>query len=132
VQYVCRTAIHEHILDIAHDCSDGGLAIALAEMCIAGSTGATVDLGDLAQAAKTHIRSDVLLFAEQASRIIVALPTSQWLALQELASATGVGLVLLGETGTDSPPALRITRDDATLVDIEVKGMDAAWRGALD
>ncbi|HST06421.1 MAG TPA: AIR synthase-related protein, partial [Chloroflexia bacterium] len=125
----------EHILDIAHDCSDGGLAIALAEMCIAGGTGATVDLGEHASAAKTHIthiRSDVLLFAEQPSRIIVALPTSKWLALQELANATGVGLVLLGETGIDTTPTLRITRDDVTLVDVEVKEMDAAWRGALD
>jgi phosphoribosylformylglycinamidine synthase subunit PurL len=136
VQYVCRTAIHEHILDVAHDCSDGGLATALAEMCIAGGTGATVDLGDMAQAAEAHHavhhRDDVLLFAEQPSRIIVALPTSKWPALQELASATGVGLVLLGETSGDTPHGLRITRDGTTLVDVAVKEIDAAWRGALD
>jgi phosphoribosylformylglycinamidine synthase subunit PurL len=129
VQYVCRTAIHEHILDVAHDCSDGGLAIALAEMCIAGSIGATINLSALAQTAGTHSRDDVLLFAEQPSRIIVALPTSKWSALQELATATGVGLVLLGETGGDT---LRISRDDTILVDTKVESMDAAWRGALD
>ena len=128
VQYVCRTAIHEHILDVAHDCSDGGLAIALAEMCIAGSIGATVDLSALAQTAGTHSRDDVLLFAERPSRIIVALPTSKWSALQELATATGVGLVLLGETGGDT---LRISRDDTILVNSKVESMDVAWRGAL-
>ncbi|MEP6776426.1 MAG: phosphoribosylformylglycinamidine synthase subunit PurL, partial [Chloroflexota bacterium] len=129
VQYVCRTAIHEHILDVAHDCSDGGLAIALAEMCIAGSIGANIDLAVLGQSSGAHHRDDVLLFAEQPSRILVALPTSKWSALQELATATGVGLVLLGETGGD---ALRISRDDSTLVDTKIEIMDAAWRGALN
>ena len=97
-------------------------------MCIAGGIGATIDLSALAQTAGTHSRDDVLLFAEQPSRIIVALPTSKWSALQELATATGVGLVLLGETGGDT---LRISRDDTILVDLKVESMDAAWRGAL-
>lgn len=127
VQYVCRTAIHEHIVDVAHDCSDGGLAAALAEMCIAGEVGAKVSLDALA-ALDRQIRSDVLLFAEQPSRIIVALPTPEWAALEELAEATGVGLFVLGETGGDR---LFINRDANTLVDVGLDDMDSSWRNGL-
>jgi phosphoribosylformylglycinamidine synthase len=127
VHYVCRTAIHKQLLDVAHDCSDGGLVTALAEMCIVGGVGATVALDALA-AMNPHVRSDVLLFAEEASRIIVALPTPEWPALEELAEATGVGLFVLGETGGDR---LRITRGSEMLVDVSLDDVEAAWRNGL-
>jgi phosphoribosylformylglycinamidine synthase len=127
VQYVCRTAIHRGTVDIAHDCSDGGLAVALAEMCIAGGVGASVSLDAIA--ARNHaVRSDALLFAEEPSRIIVALPTPEWTALDEIADATGVGLFVLGETGGDR---LRIARGEDVLVDVGLDDMESAWRNAL-
>ncbi len=126
-QYVCRTAIHKRLVDVAHDCSDGGLATALAEMCIAGGVGAEVSLDGLAEH-NPHVRSDVLLFSEEASRIIVALPTPEWPALEDLAEATGVGLFVLGETGGDR---LRIGRGGAVLVDASLDDLVASWRSGL-
>jgi phosphoribosylformylglycinamidine synthase subunit PurL len=127
VQSVCRVGIHTSLVDVAHDCSDGGLGVALAEMCIMGGVGARVALDALVER-NPHVRSDVLLFAEEPSRIIVALPTPEWAALEELAQATGVGLFVLGETGGDR---LRIDRGGEVLVEVEVGDLDEAWRNGL-
>ena len=51
VQRACRRAVREGVLRSAHDCSDGGLAVALAESCIAGGVGLNCSLnGKIAQA----------------------------------------------------------------------------------
>ena len=59
--------IQSGLCDTAHDVSDGGLAVALAEMVLAGDSGAAVTLAD-------DLRPDALLFGEAASRILLAVP----------------------------------------------------------
>jgi len=86
----------------AHDVSDGGLAVALAECCFAGSApvGARVALGD-------RIRLDALLFGESTGRVIAA--TDRVDALLARARAGGVPAQRIGVTGGDrlriGPPA---------------------------
>jgi phosphoribosylformylglycinamidine synthase len=127
VQYAARAAIREGIADVAHDCSDGGISVALAEACIAGEVGADIDLDELE---KVHpgLRSDVTLFSEEPSRIIMALPTEMWPDLQSLAQSMEVGLFRIGVTGGDS---LIIRRGERTLVNLRVVDLAAAWRGGL-
>ncbi|MEO8286868.1 MAG: phosphoribosylformylglycinamidine synthase subunit PurL [Chloroflexota bacterium] len=127
VQYVVRSAIREGILDVAHDCSEGGLSVALAESCIAGGVGADISV-DALEAIHRGLRSDVLLFSEEPSRIIVALPTEKWPVLHELAEAMDVGLFRLGSTGGSS---LLLKRGEQTLVDVSVVDLEASWRGGL-
>jgi phosphoribosylformylglycinamidine synthase len=127
VQYTVRNAIREGILDVAHDCSEGGLSVALAEACITGWVGADIDL-DALEKIHPGLRSDVMLFSEEPSRIIVALPTEMWSDLQSLAEATNVGLFRLGATGGDT---LLIRRGERTLVELPVIDLDASWRGGL-
>jgi phosphoribosylformylglycinamidine synthase len=80
------------VLAAAHDCSDGGLAVALAESAIAGDTGFAVVLpGDLPD--------HVALFSESASRVVVAVDRAQVPALEALAGEHGVPIARLGETG---------------------------------
>jgi phosphoribosylformylglycinamidine synthase len=124
VQGAVRGAIREGIVDVAHDCGDGGLAAALAESCIAGGVGAAITLDEI-EGERTHVRSDVLLFGEEPSRIIVALPEERWLRLQELASGSEVHLFRLGAAGGES---LRITRGEHALVDLPLAEVEAAWR----
>jgi len=82
----------EDVLAVAHDCGDGGVAIALAECAIWGGHGFAVSLaGDL----PPH----VLLFSESASRAVVAVAPEREDALAELAERHGVPLLRLGETG---------------------------------
>jgi phosphoribosylformylglycinamidine synthase len=80
------------LLASAHDCSDGGLAVTLAECAIAGDTGFAVGLpGDL----PPHIA----LFSESASRVVVSVDPGRGAELEDLAGTLGVPLARLGESG---------------------------------
>ncbi|WP_034388086.1 phosphoribosylformylglycinamidine synthase subunit PurL [Deinococcus sp. YIM 77859] len=78
----------------AHDCSEGGLAVALAEMAIAGEQGLKVELQ-----APAGVRPDALLFGEAHSRVIVAVPLGHEQAAQELLDRLEVPYTALGESG---------------------------------
>jgi phosphoribosylformylglycinamidine synthase len=70
VQRAVRECVRAGLLRAAHDCSDGGLAVALAEMCFGRDLGCRVRL-------KSALRPDALLFGEDASRILVSYLPSQ-------------------------------------------------------
>ena len=76
VQRAALAAVRQGLASACHDCSDGGLAVALAEMCLAGgpSTGLRTGLGLDASAAPAVSRLDAALFGEAQSRILVAVP----------------------------------------------------------
>jgi phosphoribosylformylglycinamidine synthase II len=85
-------AAREDLLAASHDCSDGGVAVALAECAIAGNTGFAVSLpGDLPWY--------VGMFAESASRAVVAVRPDRASSLEALAAGHGVAWSRLGETG---------------------------------
>ena len=67
VQTACREGIRQGLIRSAHDCSEGGLAIALAECCISGEKGASLTLP------QGQIRLDTLLFGEGGARIVVSV-----------------------------------------------------------
>ncbi|MFS8534263.1 MAG: phosphoribosylformylglycinamidine synthase subunit PurL [Limnochordales bacterium] len=121
VQAVCLSAIRKGLVQSAHDCSDGGLAVAVAESCLVGGVGARLDLSFAG-------RTDALLFGETQSRIVVSLREGDWPALQALADAAGVPLTRLGRTGGN---ALIISVNGAEAVNVSLTDMDKAWRGAL-
>jgi len=88
-------ASESDLLSSAHDLSEGGLAVALAESCIQGGTGSSVKLaGDL----PLH----VLLFSESQSRALVSLEPEKLEALKEISHKLGVPLEVIGRTGGDS------------------------------
>jgi phosphoribosylformylglycinamidine synthase len=127
VQMACRVAIRVGLVNVAHDCSDGGLAVALAEMCIAGGVGATITLDEV-ERMHPRLRSDVYLLAEEPSRIIIALRPEHWTDVQDLARASGVTLLNLGTSGND---ALHIYRGGRALVSQPLTELEQAWRGGL-
>jgi phosphoribosylformylglycinamidine synthase II len=80
------------LLESAHDCAEGGLAVALAESAIPGGTGFAVSIaGD----EPPHIG----LFAESASRVVLSVDPSRANELEDAAEELGVPLSRLGETG---------------------------------
>ncbi|MBI3783635.1 MAG: phosphoribosylformylglycinamidine synthase subunit PurL [Deltaproteobacteria bacterium] len=93
VQQVCLQAIREGLVRSAHDVSEGGLAVCLAECCITGPDphlGAAIEL-------EGAIRPDALLFGESQSRIVLSVRKRQLGRLREIASAEDVTLTVLGE-----------------------------------
>ena len=118
LQKACVRLAREGIARSAHDCSDGGLAVAIAECCIAGGTGFEGDfeVGD---------RWDAALFGEVQSRVVVSVSPDRLRALREVCDAEDVPLVELGRTGGNS---LRLGR----LVDVPLDRVDDTWRNALE
>src|ERR1700687_5033317 len=82
--------IRQDVVTAAHDCSDGGLAVALAEMCLAGGKGLDGSAALLGQ------RLARTLFGEAQSRIIVAIPPDKRPALATIARGAGLPLEYIG------------------------------------
>jgi phosphoribosylformylglycinamidine synthase len=92
-------AIHAALLGVirkglvrsAHDCSEGGLAVTLAESCFGNGLGAAIDLGASDQ------RPDVVLFNETQGRIVISVKAADLSALEKELAATGVPFRKIGE-----------------------------------
>jgi len=95
VQQTILTATEEGLLRSAHDCSEGGLAVTLAECCITRPGPA---LGVKATLEES-IRPDALLFGESQSRIVVSLDESKLEAFKEIVNRNGVPIRCLGMVG---------------------------------
>ncbi len=91
VQEVCRGGIAAGLIRSAHDCSEGGLLVTLAESCILGETGFTGEF-------KVAGRWDAALFGERQSRIVVAVAPDDLPALKEMARSGNAPLLELGRT----------------------------------
>ncbi|WP_213975182.1 phosphoribosylformylglycinamidine synthase subunit PurL [Tepidanaerobacter acetatoxydans] len=89
VQTCCLKAIELGLVNSAHDVVQGGLAVALAECCIAGNLGFSGEI-------ETDLRPDTLLFGEGQSRIILSLPEENLSVLNKLAKEIGVKTSVLG------------------------------------
>ena len=95
VQEFCRELIQKGLISSAHDCSEGGLAVAVAESCFSygGETfGATLTL-------ESTLRNDTLLFGETQSRIVVSFPEERIDEIEDLAMAFPVDFSLIGKVG---------------------------------
>ncbi len=97
VQAACLAAIRAGLVRSAHDCADGGLAVALAECCV---TGPGSPLGARV-AAGSDLRPDAQLFAESASRIILSVRPDDAARVEQLAGENGAPCQRLGEVGGD-------------------------------
>ena len=84
--------VSEGLLEAAHDCSDGGLAVTLAECAIAGAAGFAVTLPG-------SLPDHVALFSESASRAVVAATPANAVRVEAAATEAGVPIARLGETG---------------------------------
>jgi phosphoribosylformylglycinamidine synthase len=118
---VVRGAIARSLLASAHDCSEGGLALALTESCLAGGLGATVAPEDWSGA---PLLMHVWLFSETAGRVLASVEPSHLPALRALAAAEGLPMSFLGTVGGD---ALRIGK----VADIPVQALRDVYEQAL-
>ncbi len=118
LQQLCRKAIAEGLIVSAHDCSDGGLAVALAESCIQGGIG----LRGLRDSPR---RWDAALFGERQSRIVVSLDEAARPGLERLAAEHQVPVSILGATEGDKFQL-------GQAIDLPVSEIAHAWRHGLE
>jgi phosphoribosylformylglycinamidine synthase subunit PurL len=112
-----RNLIQARRVDTVHDCSDGGLAVALAEMAIAGGMGAEIG-------APEDIPLHAFLFGEDQARYLLAVDGEAAMDILYEAKALGVPAAMLGVTGGDS---LHLPGGEA----ISVADLKAAHEGWL-
>lgn len=130
VQNACLESIRKGLVRSAHDCSEGGLAVALAESCFSSyrraATGVRIDLA--AHAALSDVTdAATLLFAESPSRIILSVKPQDVEAVLAIAGAAGAPAVVIGEVTGDQ---LRIEAG-GELIEQPLPALEACWRNSL-
>jgi len=128
VQAFLRQAISAGLVACAHDLADGGLAVALAEACMASGLGASVEV----PAGATRL--DRLLFAEGGARILVGVAAEQAQAWQQaLDQAGGAGLAIpaqrLGQVQASAE--LVISQADQVLVQLPISELQKSYEQAI-
>jgi phosphoribosylformylglycinamidine synthase len=125
VQNACLAAAEAGLLGSAHDCSDGGLAVALAECCFSSlnrpGLGANISLRDA-------LPVNLALFSESPSRIIISFAAAARAEIENIAQRENCPLVLIGEVGGD---VLQIRVGDATAISANVAELESSWRSSL-
>lgn len=125
VQELCLYGIKQGIIKSAHDTSEGGLAVALAECCMQSedkeNIGAEIELTD-------EIRLDALLFGETQSRIIITVSPERVKELEGVAGSIGTPVTVIGRVGGEK---LVIRHKTTVLIDMPVDLMADTWRNAM-
>jgi phosphoribosylformylglycinamidine synthase len=126
LQELLRRAIAADLVASAHDLSDGGLAVAAAEACLAGGLGCCLELP------ASGVRLDRLLFAESAGRVLVSVPVGAaagWRQLLSEAAAVGVPTTLLGEVVAQAELKLSIGAE--TLLRLSLDSLRDSFEGGI-
>ena len=118
------------LIESAHDCSEGGLAVALAECCFdTAGIGAEIAIDAAELSPQVAINRAAALFGESATRVIVSTPVDVVTEVLTRAAAAGVPARVVGRTGGN---VLRIAAGGQIAVDVTVDEAERAWASALD
>jgi len=117
----------EKLVSSMHDVADGGLAIALAEACVATATEGEMVGADVTLSASDDVPA--LLFAENPSRVVASLPTSHLERVEKLAAEAGIPLVKLGTTTKGN---LTIRVGEQAVVDLPLAQLREARERCLE
>src|SRR5436190_13428566 len=125
VQDTCLELAQAALLRSAHDCSDGGIAVAIAECCFSSlgrnAVGAFIDLRS------SGIPNEGVLFRESRSRIIISFAAEN---LDAVTAIAGDGpFSILGRVGDD---ILRISIDGHEMISSPVVELEAVWETSLE
>src|SRR5271154_2767055 len=115
--------IQQGLVESAHDCSDGGLAVALAEKTFFRGIGARVNI------ASNGLPAEFSLFGEDASRILLSCDPSRVARIQKIADESGIAAEVIGET---IPERLEVSVDGRVIVTASVSDLSIAYESALE
>ena len=110
----------------AHDCSEGGLAVAIAEMALGGRLGARVELDAVPRSA--DLTTEALLFSESQSRIVLEVPKERLADLR--ANLRDAPHAVIGEVVAGDQ--VECTRAGRPLFALPLRSIERAWKRPLD
>jgi phosphoribosylformylglycinamidine synthase len=113
----------------AEDCSDGGIAVTLAECCFGPGVGAEVSIETVEISAGPALNEMAALFGESSSRIVVTASREDASRVVEMAGAAGVPARVIGRTGGSR---LTVVVDGRTAIDLPVEVAERTWSDAID
>jgi len=122
LQQCLRDLIREHQIESAHDCSEGGLAVALAEAGFVVGIGAEIGLNS------KGLFSEAVLFGEDASRVVITCDSQKVQNIKQVAVKWGVRVEQVGRT---VPENLKISVDGHQVVSAPVSELRQEWDTAL-
>jgi len=124
VQRAVRAAVSAGLVTAAHDCSEGGLAVALAEGCVTGR-----ELIGCEATVPAVARADLVLFGEGPSRIVVAVETARAREFEALMAESAIPWRWVGTTGGER---LVIRVGTEVLLDVGTAQLEQAWRTGFE
>ena len=126
LQGALRAAIGAGLVSAAHDLSDGGLLVAVAEMAMAAGTGVQLQLPAFEG---SGLRLERLLFGESGARVLVTVPRAQQGAFEHLMATHQCPQELIGEVQV--APRLQLQLGSRLALDLEISAMAAAHGGGI-
>jgi phosphoribosylformylglycinamidine synthase II len=115
--------IQAGLVESAHDCSSGGLAVALCEPAFAKGIGLRVDV------ASNELPAEFALFGEDASRVVISCDSAQLAGIKEVAAKYGLSVDVLGETVSGQ---VEIKLDGRVVVSASVAELRDVYESALE
>lgn len=122
VQELVLHLIRDGLLKSAHDVSEGGLAVALAEACMKNHVGVKIQL-------ETELSPTVLLFSESQSRVLVSVPQEEVDQVLQQAKMNGVPCAWIGEVTDDA--RFNIHVNQASVIETSLDRVEQLWKEAI-
>ena len=117
--------IENELIKSAHDCSKGGLAVAVSELCMTNQIGCTVSLENISN---QQLESDKILFSESHSRYLLTFDKKNLQRLEELLKNNNVTFQVIGKFGGDS---IQFTDNSTSIIDLSVDKAHKTWISSL-
>jgi len=123
VQSAVRAAVGAGLVTAAHDCAEGGVAVALAESAVTGATPVGCDVG-----VPATTRADVALFGEGPSRVMLTVEPARVREFEGLMAESAIPWRWIGVTGGERV----VIRAASTVIDVPLERLAHAWRSGFE
>jgi phosphoribosylformylglycinamidine synthase len=129
LQHLVVGLASDRLIASAHDCSDGGIAVTLAECCFGANTGVEASLDAVSISSDEVLNTVATLYGESASRVVVSVSPEQLAEVLQRAASAGVPASVIGKVGGDR---LTFAVGGRTVVDVAVGEAEQAWSQAIE
>ncbi|HXH70063.1 MAG TPA: phosphoribosylformylglycinamidine synthase subunit PurL [Pyrinomonadaceae bacterium] len=127
VQKICLSLADQCLLKSAHDCSDGGLAVAIAESCFSSLNRKTK--GAEIQLKNENLSNEALLFSETPSRIVISFTPEKLENVRAIAEENNCAFEVIGRVkGAD----FKIEINGSEIISASVSELENAWQHSLE
>jgi len=122
-------AINENLIESCHDCSDGGLAVALAECAFSGGFGIEVDLANVPK--EGNLSDEEILFSESAGRFVVSIKAKNKEKFENLMNSKGINFGNIGFVSDSKQFIINGNKGKKTIINVDIEELRNAWKNPL-